>query len=123
MNDFEDGGWALVRRVRQGGVWYQANDNLLMREQYGISLARPSSNTSHSIPVPTWISSGVELLLSTGDLSLVPRVALYYMTEFRAGDMTKWMITPWGDFPSQRSITKSSASQSECKNAFSWLPA
>ena len=65
-NAFEGGGWALVRRVKAGNVWYAATDNLLMGAQYGITADKPTAESSYSIAVPSWIKDGVELLFASG---------------------------------------------------------
>ncbi len=46
----------------------------------------------------------------------------YYGLLTSAGDMSKWMITAWGDQANPRLIKKSSASASECTRAATIRP-
>ena len=65
-NAFEGGGWALVRRVKQGKVWYQSKDKLKMTDQYGVTASKPTAESSLSIAVPSWITTGTVFLFATG---------------------------------------------------------
>ena len=65
-NDFSDGGWALVRRVRKGTTWYNSTDNLIGKESFGITTSKLTEDRSFSIPYNTWITPNLEFLFSTG---------------------------------------------------------
>ncbi len=56
----------LVRRVKQGSTWHQANDNLRGTDVYG-TYGTPVSDSSFSV---RWQSWGSELLLTTGKINL-----------------------------------------------------
>ncbi len=60
---FEDGGWALVRRVKHGRVWHEASDDLAGKHAYG-GYGTPTSDFSFSLP---WTSFGFsKFLFMTG---------------------------------------------------------
>jgi hypothetical protein len=61
-DSFQGGGWALVRRVKQGATWHPANDDLRGTEVYG-TYGTPNSDSTFSI---AWQGLGSELLLTTG---------------------------------------------------------
>ncbi len=90
-----------------------------MRDQYGIATSKPTADSSLSIAVPTWITNYVELLFATGkhsseDFFCSDGGENSYMTCF-VGNLKHWMITPWVGYDSSfRTITKSSASESQC---------
>jgi hypothetical protein len=65
-NDFEGGGWALVRRVKKGNVWFAANDNLRGTAEYGLQNARINDNSAFSIPYSTNLWAGTEFLFMMG---------------------------------------------------------
>ncbi len=61
-NNFEGGGWALVRRVRQGTTWHPATDNLQGTDTYGTS-GNSSSNSTFSLHFASLITSSETLFL------------------------------------------------------------
>ncbi len=63
-NDFEAGGWVLVRRVKQGQVWHEATDNLNGTQAYGV-YGTPTSDWSFSLAWNTFGAS--EFLFITGE--------------------------------------------------------
>jgi hypothetical protein len=65
-NDFEDGGWALVRRVKKGNVWFAANDNLRGTAEYGLVNSRINDNSAFSILYSTNVWAGTEFLFMMG---------------------------------------------------------
>ncbi len=69
-NDFEGGGWALVRRVKKGSTWYAANDNLRGTARYGIENSRITDNSAFSIPYSTNLWIGTEFLFMMGNHSV-----------------------------------------------------
>jgi hypothetical protein len=65
-NSFEGGGWALVRRVKQGTKWHPATDNMLGTDAYGTVGTRTSDST-FSVPFASLIkSNNTEVLFATG---------------------------------------------------------
>ncbi len=66
-DDFQGGGWALVRRVKQGTVWHPATDNLAGFDVYGTYGSATSSST-FSVPFSAWVSDSTEYLFSTGTI-------------------------------------------------------
>jgi hypothetical protein len=67
-NDFEGGGWALVRRVKKGSVWHAAKDNLRGTASYGTKNARITDDSSFSIPYVTNVWAATEFLFMIGML-------------------------------------------------------
>jgi hypothetical protein len=65
-NDFEGGGWALVRRVKKGNVWFAANDNLRGTAEYGLQNSRINDNSAFSILYSTNVWAGTEFLFMMG---------------------------------------------------------
>jgi hypothetical protein len=61
-NNFEGGGWALVRRVRQGTTWHPATDNLQGIDIYGTS-GSSTSDSTFSLPFAYLITSSETLFL------------------------------------------------------------
>ncbi len=61
-DNFEGGGWALVRRVRQGSTWHPARDNLRGTEAYGVADSSTSGAT-FSLPFASLITSDETLVL------------------------------------------------------------
>ncbi len=67
-NDFEGGGWALVRRVAKGSTWFQANDNLRGTSVYGITNSRMTADSSFSILYASRVRDGTEFLIMSGTI-------------------------------------------------------
>ncbi len=65
-NQFEGGGWVLVRRVKQGQVWHQATDHLRGTHSYG-GYGTPTSDFSFSLAWSTLVNA-TEFLFITGAL-------------------------------------------------------
>jgi hypothetical protein len=66
INDFESGGWLLVRRVKAGTVWFEARDNLAGTAVYG-SYATETASSSFSIEFASFVNASAEYLLMTGE--------------------------------------------------------
>ncbi len=64
-NNFEGGGWALVRRVKQGSKWHPATDNLAGNDFYGTA-GSSTSDSTFSLPFAYLISNETLLLLASG---------------------------------------------------------
>jgi hypothetical protein len=65
----QDGGsWLLVRRVKQGEVWHEANDGLAgTYGPYGTYGGSPTFDGSFGIQYSPWIKSDTEFLFMTGE--------------------------------------------------------
>jgi hypothetical protein len=70
-NDFEGGGWALVRRVKKGSVWYAANDNLRGTASYGLQNSVINDDSTFSIPYSTIVWDETEFLFMMGEHSFL----------------------------------------------------
>jgi hypothetical protein len=127
-NDFEGGGWALVRRVKKGSVWHAAKDNLKGTASYGTKNARITDDSSFSIPYVTNVWVGTEFLFMIGmvDDGLFDSIPLTVFASTFAtttGTGAKYLITTWDSINNggafytglDRSASKSSASSSACK--------
>ncbi len=67
-NRLDGGGWALVRRVRQGSSWHPATDDLAgTHPSYG-NYGGPTFNETFGRPYNSWITPATEFLFSTGRL-------------------------------------------------------
>ncbi len=64
-NSFEGGSWALVRRVKQGGRWHPATDDLSGLNVYG-TYGAATSDSTFSIPFSSWITPTTEILFVSG---------------------------------------------------------
>jgi hypothetical protein len=64
-NDVDDGGWVLVRRVKAGGRWHPATDDLKGKDVYG-TYGSSSSSATFSIAYSAWLTQSSELLFMTG---------------------------------------------------------
>ncbi len=65
-NVLDGGGWALVRRVKQGDAWHPATDNLAGTEPaYGV-YGGPTFDATFGRPYSTWITTNTEFLFTTG---------------------------------------------------------
>jgi hypothetical protein len=58
---FQGGGWALVRRVKQGSAWHPATDNLAGTDVYGT--ANSGTATTFSFPFSNLVTSGDSLVM------------------------------------------------------------
>jgi hypothetical protein len=65
-NKLDGGGWALVRRVRQGGVWHPATDNLGGAQPAYGNYGGPTFNETFGRPYFSWITTTTEFLFTTG---------------------------------------------------------
>jgi hypothetical protein len=81
INDFEGGGWALVRRVKQGTTWHPATDDLKGTAAYGsYSTARADATFSkHFASMLT--SDATQFLFATGSRLSFPILPL--LSSFR----------------------------------------
>ncbi len=129
-DNFEGGGWALVRRVRQGTTWHPATDNLQGTDVYGSS-GTSTSDSTFSLPFASLITSSETLfLLANGMEQEKAVVCLCCMLEdffgchkkflflAIAGDRSMWLIAPYSSISNggqaynglARPVLKSSAS-------------
>jgi hypothetical protein len=71
-NDFQGGGWMLVRRVKQEEAsWHPTTDGLAGTQQaYGV-YSTSTSNDTFGIPYTSWLSSSTEIMFATGMLCCV----------------------------------------------------
>ncbi len=67
-NNFEGGGWALVRRVKKGSVWHPATDGLRGTSVYGIRNSRINDDSVLSISYSTNVWTGTEFLFMIGEV-------------------------------------------------------
>jgi hypothetical protein len=62
----DGGGWALVRRVKQGSEWHPATDNLAgTHAAYG-RYGGPTFDETFGRPYSTWVTGSTEFLFMTG---------------------------------------------------------
>jgi hypothetical protein len=122
-NDFEGGGWALVRRVKKGTVWHASKDNLRGTASYGMINARINDDSSFSVPYVTNVWTGTEFLFMIGTLHAGSRANLPNNSlTCNAGIGDKYLITTWDAINNggaqytglDRSISRSSASSAAC---------
>jgi hypothetical protein len=120
-NDFEGGGWALVRRVKKGNVWFAANDHLRGTAEYGLQNSRINDNSAFSILYSTNVWAGTEFLFMIGMLTASESLK-HFMAACPPGTGDKFLITNWDSINAggasysglDRGIIKSSASSSAC---------
>ncbi len=71
-NDFEGGGWWLVRRVKQGTTWHPATDDLRGTDVYGLDGYGTSSwdvsTATFSLEFASMISSETLFLIANGKI-------------------------------------------------------
>ncbi len=68
-NLIDGGGWALVRRVKQGAEWHPATDNLAgTHPAYG-TYGGPTFDATFGRPYSTWVTTSTEFLFTTGTTS------------------------------------------------------
>ncbi len=122
-NAFEGGGWALVRRVKKGNVWFAATDNLRGTAEYGLQNSRITDDSSFSILYSTNVWTGTEFLFMIGMTNECARIShTLICTLCLQGTGNKFLITNWDAITFNgasysgldRRITKSSASSSAC---------
>jgi hypothetical protein len=67
-NEFQGGGWLLVRRVKQGATWHPAVDNLQGTDVYGTDAYRASNvdDLTFSLEFASMISSETLFLITSG---------------------------------------------------------
>jgi hypothetical protein len=128
-NVLDGGGWALVRRVRQGSVWHPTTDNLAGTQPAYGTYGAPTFDATFGRPYSLWVSSSTEFLFTTGLIvfycKCCPAVMLQYSI---VGDLSKWLITTWDQINndgaaygdnSPRKVLKSSDSTSCTLRVFS----
>jgi hypothetical protein len=65
----DGGGWLLVRRVKQGSSWHQANDNLQgTHAAYG-TYSSATDDSSFNMVFSSMVKSDTEFLFMTGKLA------------------------------------------------------
>ncbi len=64
-NQFEGGGWVLVRRVKAGSKWHPATDDLRGTDAYGI-YGTTTSDSTFSIAYSSWVTLSTPFLFMTG---------------------------------------------------------
>jgi hypothetical protein len=65
-NIIDGGGWALVRRVKQGTVWHPATDNLAGTEPAYGTYGGPTFDATFGRPYSSWLAPTTEFLFTTG---------------------------------------------------------
>ncbi len=129
-DNFEGGGWALVRRVRQGTTWHPATDNLQGTAVYG-SAGTSTSDSTFSLPFASLITSSETLFLLANGMEQGRAVVCCMHEDFFgchktflflaiAGDRSMWLIAPYSSISNggqaydglARPVLKSSASSS-----------
>ena len=122
-NLVDGGGWALVRRVKQGAEWHPATDNLAGTEPAYGTYGGPTFDVTFGRPYSTWVSTTTEFLFTTGTAPAGFYCLLFLIVPF-LGDRSKWLITTWDQINnggaaygdnSPRKVLKSSDSPSACK--------
>jgi hypothetical protein len=94
-NQLDGGGWALVRRVKQGTVWHPATDNLAgTHEAYG-TYGGPTFDETFGRPYSTWITTSTEFLFTTGTKQTFCALNSWAHAVKLFGDSSKWLITTW----------------------------
>jgi hypothetical protein len=95
-NVIDGGGWALVRRVKQGSVWHPATDNLAGTEAAYGTYGGPTFDATFGRPYSSWIQSSTEFLFTTGlTFERTSSEASCHSFELFVGDLSKWLITTW----------------------------
>ena len=69
-SNFQGGGWALVRRVKQGSTWHPASDDLRGTAEYG-TYGTATSDASFSVQYSSWLTLTSEMLFITGELGVL----------------------------------------------------
>ncbi len=65
-NYFVEGGWALVRRVKQGSTWHPSTDSLAGTHVYG-SYSPSTADVTFSVPFrDLLVTDNTEVLFATG---------------------------------------------------------
>jgi hypothetical protein len=120
-NRLDGGGWALVRRVKQGSAWHPATDNLAGTEPAYGTYGGPTFDATFGRPYSSWITGSTEFLFTTGLIALQVISHGMLRLKFLVGDLNKWLITTWDQINnngaaygdnSPRKILKSSDSAS-----------
>jgi hypothetical protein len=65
-NVLDGGGWALVRRVKQGTSWHPATDHLAGTQPAYGTYGGPTFDATFGRPYSTWVSSNTEFLFTSG---------------------------------------------------------
>jgi hypothetical protein len=63
----DGGGWALVRRVKQGTEWHPATDNLAGTQPAYGKYGGPTFNETFGRPYASWVTGSTEFLFMTGE--------------------------------------------------------
>jgi hypothetical protein len=67
-NLMDGGGWALVRRVKQGSEWHPATDNLAGTQPAYGNYGGPTFDETFGRPYSTWVTESTEFLFMTGEV-------------------------------------------------------
>ncbi len=67
-NLIDGGGWALVRRVKQGTSWHPTTDNLAGTQPTYGQYGGPTFDATFGRPFSSWITANTEFLFSTGNV-------------------------------------------------------
>jgi hypothetical protein len=78
-NLIDGGGWALVRRVKQGAEWHPATDNLAGTQAAYGTYGGPTFDATFGRPYSTWVTTSTEFLFTTGMVGSVchPKFVLW----------------------------------------------
>jgi hypothetical protein len=64
--NIEGGGWALVRRVKQGTTWHPATDNLAGTQAHYGTYGSDTSDATFGVVYSSFVTSSTEFLFATG---------------------------------------------------------
>jgi hypothetical protein len=65
-NQLDGGGWALVRRVKQGATWHPATDHLAGTQAAYGNYGGPTFDETFGRPYSSWVTTSTEFLFTTG---------------------------------------------------------
>ncbi len=82
-NLVDGGGWALVRRVKQGAEWHPATDNLAGTQAAYGTYGGPTFDATFGRPYSTWVTTATEFLFTTGMASVCFELCCYMPLTFR----------------------------------------
>ncbi len=97
-NLVDGGGWALVRRVKQGSLWHPATDNLAGTQPAYGPYGGPTFDATFGRQYSSWITTSTEFLFTTGNADITsPHFGCCSITcQTMSGDQSNWLITTWG---------------------------
>ncbi len=123
LDYFEGGGWALVRRVKQGATWHPATDNLAGTQAHYGTYGSDTSDATFGVVYSSFVTSSTEFLFATGiNEQNYASVSSCDMRWCILGDKSKWLMTTWAAINNYgvaysatfRDVTRSSYSANPC---------